>query len=765
MSELIAQKAFEAIKKDDCSAFAELSKNDRIGAYRYGRFPALSLMYLYKSKKLLKLYEDELIKISDYVVVSEPVPAFSEFKKKAGKCLRLYFDETVSPLEMLLILDKTKRLKRVYPLTKPSQGVKQRLKSVYSIKYGLSIKFENDRVILDRRPLSYREKKRIATACVSVFLVAAICVGVPVTTVALIPKPVEGEATKLSQIDFSSKKEYTLKKDIVLPENYAIEKVNCKIDGNGKKLIFKKGATLGELNGKVENLTVETTGDMPVFTTVSETATVENLFVEVNADFASAESGAFVVGTNLGTVQNVTVTVSGKLNALAPSGEEASSFVFGGIVRENFYKYNAVSNTTLRGRVNNCSVTYQDFTLSGETGANAAFGGVAGLNYGYVDDCTVSGSITADTFDIAGVCVENYGQLSGDKNEASLFQTTEETGWNPISCGIVLNNANIVDDCRNSGSVTAKSECGQFEINEGEPTVSAAGIAYLSRGNSSSLIIKDCKNYGEVTASAEYRTAYAAGVCVSNNSGINGCLNKGRITATAGKGRDIYIGGISSVAYGYIVRSANDGEIGAEGNGKAYAGGIASLSIAQFLYCRSTGGISIEGEEVFVGGILGCGELANDFFGVYRAFVESSVSQSNIKAVKTGEGAAYVGGIVGYLREEGLQDSTGSTVYFSGSVTGSYFTGRVEADGYCGNIVGVCGINIYTDNKYTSNRVEYPYFDGNVYLSNSYTAFGAVFTEDKDFNSAEDKGAYSVTEEEIEADENYKKILAEISVG
>ena len=77
MSELIAQKAFEAIKKDDCAAFAALSENDRIGAYRYGRFPALSLMYLYKSKKLLKLYEEELIKVNDYTPVPEPVSAFS----------------------------------------------------------------------------------------------------------------------------------------------------------------------------------------------------------------------------------------------------------------------------------------------------------------------------------------------------------------------------------------------------------------------------------------------------------------------------------------------------------------------------------------------------------------------------------------------------------------------------------------------------------------------------------------------------------------
>ena len=61
MTELIAEKTFEAILCDDAVSFGALMEKDRIGAYRYGRFPVLSLMYLFKSKKLIKSYEEEFI--------------------------------------------------------------------------------------------------------------------------------------------------------------------------------------------------------------------------------------------------------------------------------------------------------------------------------------------------------------------------------------------------------------------------------------------------------------------------------------------------------------------------------------------------------------------------------------------------------------------------------------------------------------------------------------------------------------------------------
>ena len=148
------ESLLQAIKKDDIKAFNALMEKNSNGAYRLGRFPVLSLLYLYKSRKILSSYEAELLKISNYEELREPVEISKKFAAKAGKCLRLYWGEVVSPQEMLLILDKTKRLKRIFPLAKPSEQVKRRLQQIYSIKYSLGVRFEGDEIIIEKRPMS-----------------------------------------------------------------------------------------------------------------------------------------------------------------------------------------------------------------------------------------------------------------------------------------------------------------------------------------------------------------------------------------------------------------------------------------------------------------------------------------------------------------------------------------------------------------------------------------------------------------------------------
>ncbi len=329
MAQQIEESLFKAIKNDDLKAFADLMDKTQCGAYRLGRFPVLSLMYLYKSRRLISSYEQMFLEITNYNALSEPLEVSKKFSAKAGKCLRLYMNEVVSPLEMLLILDKTKHLKRAYLMTKPmSSEIKGRLKSIYFIKYSLNIRFEIDGIVIDRRPLSYREKKNIATVCLCLFLAVVIAVGVPVTAVSLIPKPIEGEATKLKHIDFDSEKEYVLKQDIVVPENFAVDKVNCTIIGEGHKFILGKGASFGRLNGKLSDLTIESLGDA-IFKTVGENAVIDNVTVNVNADITTSEESAFVALENYGTIENVTLNVKGKLKAVAKDSASTGELNFG----------------------------------------------------------------------------------------------------------------------------------------------------------------------------------------------------------------------------------------------------------------------------------------------------------------------------------------------------------------------------------------------------------------------------------------------------
>lgn len=681
MAQLSEERLLQAVKKDDVKAFHALMETARCGAYRLGRFPVLSLLYLYRARKILSEYEESFLKITNHEPLREPVEVSKKFTAKAGKCLRLYLGETVSPLEMLLILDEAKRLKRVYPLTKPSAAVKARLQSIYSIKYSLGVKFEGDEIIIDRRPLSYREKKKIATACLCSALAVVLTVGVSVTAVALMPP--EGEVTKLSQIKFNSTKEYILKQDIVLPENFIVEKMNCKLIGEGHKLILSKGATLGELNGKLSGVTIESAGDA-VFTSVSENAAIENVTVNVTAAVTSAEGAAFIAGVNLGTIDGVTVNVGGKLNAVAGENDGTDELVFGGIVQSNAYK-----SSQSYGIIRNCEVKYSQFQLKGEASANAVFGGVAGENNGILQNCRVTGEIAADTFDIAGVCAVNSGILSGLVNEADLSQVSADTGWNPIVSGIALRNYSAVQDCENGGSVSAVSACPESEEAR-ELTVTAAGII---------------------------------------------CLNG--------------VGGV-------VERSENSGKVAAESSGTAYAGGISAVSYAHISYCISSGDITATAKNVYAGGILGLSEITLYGRYVYFGIAESCISEGGIGVTVTGGDTACVGGIAGYIREQKF-DNVG---YLGGRINNCFFLGEcAEEVSRFGNIVGVCGANIYGSNSYVSGNVEYYNFAGNCYLENSLNAFGATVSGDE-YAPAEDKGATAADKEEIQNSEAYQAILS-----
>ncbi|MDE6188768.1 MAG: hypothetical protein K2G37_00580 [Clostridia bacterium] len=757
MAQSIENSLLEAIKKDDIKAFGAMMEKAQCGAYRLGRFPTLSLMYLYKSRKLISEYEERFLAITSYNELSEPIEISNKFSAKAGKCLRRYLNEIVSPLEMLLILDNTRRLKRVYPLAKNvSAGVKWRLNSIYYIKYSLSVKFEGNDIIIEKRPLNYREKKRIATLCISVVLAILIFVGVPVTTVSLIPKPIEGEVTKLNQIDFASDKTYTLKNDIILPENYVVEKVNCTLVGNGKKLIFGKGAKFQTFNGKMTGMTIESNGE-PIINTLAQNASIDDVTVNINAYITATENTSLFALTNYGVIKNTTLNVSGKIKAVAAS-EDTQEVTVGAIAQANVYsKFDQNTQTFSDGLIENCAVNYSQFVLEGEASANAAFGGVVGVNNGCVKNCSIAGDITSNTFDIAGVCVVNNVLLSGDVNEANLTQTSSDTGWNPITCGIVLTNARDVENCSNSGKISSTSTCGQVD-GEHEAIVSAVGIAYLNRSSSQYFTpyLLGCSNTGDVESSAEHRGAYAAGICISSSGGIENGKNGGKITAKSQNGMDVYVGGITALAYAYIYQSINEGAVIATGSGDAYVGGISAHCLAPFTRCLSSGEITAVAKTVYAGGIFGYGEVArSSISSSYFGSADNCVSQSALNVTASEGGSAYVGGIAGYVPEA---ETDGGN--YIGYFTDCYFVGELKSDvTYFGGIVGVFGSNIFESDSYVSGSSEYSRFAGNYYLNNYQKAFGATITGEDSFANAQDKGATAATIDEIRELDAYKNIL------
>ena len=638
MSQAIEEKLLFAIQKDDVKSFNALMEETQCGKFRLGRFPVLSLMYLYNSRAIISLYEEKFIKISVWEELGEPASVLKKFSSKAGKCLRLYLNEVVSPLEMLLILDRTGRLKAMYPQTNPSNTVKLRLQSVYFIKYSLNIKFEGDRIILDRRPLSRREKKKILSACLGCFLAVAVAVAVPVTTVSYL-RAHEGEITKLSQIDFGAKTTYKLKKDIIVPRNYSVEKVNCTIIGDGHKITFGENASLGEFGGKINNLIIQTSGS-PIFNVCTANAVLSGVTINVDADVETSDSSALIAVANYGTFDGVTVNAGGKISAVAGRAEE---LIFGGIAAVN---YNVIKN---------CTVNYSDFSIKGQTTANASFGGIVGVNNGLVQDCAVTGGITAYTFDLGGACYVNYQQMSRVSNEAELTQVSETDEWAPLVGGLVIDNVGILTYCKNSGGISA---LGQKE---------------------------------------------------------------------------------------------------------AVCGGIVARTYYEVLYCISSGNITVTAPTVYAGGIYGISGVATAGWNTYYfGYVDHCIAEGKI-TVSAGEDMSYIGGIGGYIKDTSVGQN--SSVYLGGCILNCVFTGAFEGEfDYFGNIVGVCGENIYEANSYTSGNNEYHNFEGNYYIGNGLFPCGAVETAKGEYAPVEGKGAESKTADKIKDTDTYKDILEKLGL-
>ena len=530
MAQTIEQELLMAIEYDDVTAFDALMERTQCGSCRLGRFPVLSLLYLYNSRKIISAYEQEFIQISDWKALGEPVAVVQQFAEKAGKCLRLYFNRVVSPLEMLLILDKTKKLKKVFPLAEPSEAVKARLKSIYYIKYSLAIKYEGDNIILERKAITRRQKYKIIAAAAGCALVVALAVAVPIATVEYVRNHA-WDVTSLSQIDFSSKRTYILQNDITIPKNYSQSKVNCTIKGGGHTLVFGENVSLGEFGGKMSDVVIRTSGS-PIFTVCTKNAQISNVTVNVTSDVKTDEGTAFVALTNLGTFDGVTVNVSGTMSALAGDSDGTETLAFGGMILTNDYN----QSDSVYGTVKNCSVNYSDFSLDGETKANASFGGIVGVNNGIVRDCTVGGKITADTFDVAGACYSNRNLLTGIVNKARLLQSSDDDGWSPIVCGIVTENIAAVEYCQNSGALAAT----------GQELVICGGIAANSYGQ-----INYCFSNGEIVVTAQ--TAYAGGIFGVAEVQIagyyvyfgtaNSCISQAKIDASLGDGASC-VGGI-----------------------------------------------------------------------------------------------------------------------------------------------------------------------------------------------------------------------------
>lgn len=533
MSQVKYNNLITAIKQDNLSLFSANCKSNL--NLRFGRFPILTLCYMYRARKILKKYNKELWQVKDYITVKEPFECYNKFKNLAGRTLRLYTNEksVITPIEILAILHRDTKVKRLYRKNRHSllDKVKRNLKSIYTI-YAQDPYILTYKIKLKPRKLSRHERLpyRLGISCALVFVTifTAVLLTLNFTTgLGTTNNPYKIYTTKQLISALTSEAYYTLTKDFDLDISILESEVKCTIDGKGFTLHLKKIPETALINtnmGTIKNLNIE--------------------YPETTKTISSSLS--LLVKNNKGTLSNINIT-SGNLN-LNCQKTTLEKIYISGIANNN------------SGVIDNCSVQF--VTNITTTGNGECFiSGITGENTGTISNSyfTDSSSITSNEADISGISINNSidGKIINCKNNAKLTQNSEINEWSPTLAGIVLTNYGNIENSINNGELTISSN------NNNENAQGTIFIGGISANNFGS--ITKCLNKGNINSTSKKVITYAGGVIayssywiekntqhypVLNNCGTLGILN----VSSDHEKAFIFAGGIAgSFQYGNII--------------------------------------------------------------------------------------------------------------------------------------------------------------------------------------------------------------------
>lgn len=177
------------------------------------------------------------------------------------------------------------------------------------------------------------------------------------------------------------------------------------------------------------------------------------------------------------------------------------------------------------GKVQN--VTLTNISVSG---ANCV-GGIAGQNYGTVENCSVNGTVTGKGFtDTGGIAGSNYGTISGCSAEGTVTGSVNVGGISGLcvpnyDTGTDSLIGSTIDGCHSTADVSG---------------ISSVGGVVGNLGNGCSLMA--CYSTGNVTATLTDGYANVGGVVGINSQGtVTGCYHATGEITSLGRGR---IGGI-----------------------------------------------------------------------------------------------------------------------------------------------------------------------------------------------------------------------------
>ena len=319
------RKIFDSIKSDDIKSFTSLMLSKSDLNLSFGRFPILSLCYLYKAENILNVYEKYLMPINKFDVVPEYFEIYKKFKSHAKRSIRLFGNKerVVYPIEMLAVVDNRNLLAKKYKFLFKNEEILDNLQKIYNLDQKIEIIATREKFECSYKKLSL--KQRILASVVAGML--CLCSVFSMGSVLWINKNF-GKGTAKSPIYISTEKElktalkngkfyYKLESDIVISGDVSIKSFAGTIDGDEHTIYFATNSnTLIEtLSGTVKNLNVEFNVEDKTFSenyailTKNNKGNIENcsFYGEISGKFDSTEDDTYVsvvAVENNGTIKN-----------------------------------------------------------------------------------------------------------------------------------------------------------------------------------------------------------------------------------------------------------------------------------------------------------------------------------------------------------------------------------------------------------------------------------------------------------------------------
>lgn len=603
MEEQKLKELFEAIKRDDSAEFQRLMTSKSDLSISFGRFPVLSVCYLYDSFGIIHKYESLLLTVKSYSECEEYYEIYKKFKDRAGKATRLYRDKIVTPLEMLAILDDREKIAKLYPKIEKTDEITANIEKIYFLNDGVSVTADATKISFPRG----KDIKRLLFCLITCSFILVFSL-FWILSVIVISKE-SGLGTRRSPVVISNERDFAvalkngrnsfiLNSDIYITDSISVPKnLNGNFNGNGHTIFASDkltGALFNKVSGKISNLNIAVDYDG----------------LEITEDFS-------LFATRLtGTIENC--NISGNINARFMTTEDT---YFAGFCIIN------------DGKIIGCSSA---LTLHADNNANqnAYASTFCSINNGVIENSgTLETVYELDTVDCGAIAMYNYGTISGCENHISVTQTSAKE-WHPNTSGFVADNNGTIVGSKNFGDIASVSTntLATSELNS-EFVIFTSGLAINNAGE-----IEDCENYGKITAKSLTAYTYIGGIA---------CYNT--FVYTTGENNQISIDEV-----GHIGSCKNSGEIVAileeqeQGKFMVYAGGICGYNFTKIESSENTGKITVTciSSSVFAGGITGYSGYATNISQYIEREIKDSRSDADIITSSVG-GSIEAGGIVG----------------------------------------------------------------------------------------------------------------------